>query len=253
MLSSLTSQSLFFITIFSRCPQSLYQFSIDLLGFKEIRDRNCFFGAKYGITLPVKPSNGAAASSSAQGASSGSAQPAGQTNPSASGQTGATQGSQTAVASNDPRSVRKHLKAFTPKGHGREKLVTLLNEARKLKHEDHPHAFCFLLRSMFELSAKAYCADHNTTGGPSINKANGDDKFLADLLREITNHMTNNKQDRVKAKQLHGAMAELAKKDGFLSVTSMNQLIHNPSFSVSPPDISILFGNIFPLLEAMNL
>jgi hypothetical protein len=47
-------------------------------------------------------------------------------------------------------------------------------------------------------------------------------------------------------------MAELATPDGILSVTSMNQLVHSPSFSVSEGHISTVFGNIFPLLEAMN-
>jgi hypothetical protein len=51
---------------------------------------------------------------------------------------------------------------------------------------------------------------------------------------------------------LHGAMAELGRSEGFLSVTSMNQLVHHPRFSVAPSDIAVLFGNIFPLLEAMN-
>jgi len=53
-------------------------------------------------------------------------------------------------------------------------------------------------------------------------------------------------------KALHGAMAELGKQDGFLSVTSMNQLVHNPRFTVDQNHISTLFSNIFPLLEEMN-
>jgi len=32
----------------------------------------------------------------------------------------------------------------------------------------------------------------------------------------------------------------------------MNQLVHNELFSVQPQDICTLFGNVFPLLEAMN-
>ena len=83
-------------------------------------------------------------------------------------------------------------------------------------------------------------------------KKNGDDKNLAVLLREITKHLTNNEKNKDKLKKIHGAMTELGKSSGILSVTSMNQLIHNPSFSVTPPDICILFGNLFPLLEEMN-
>lgn len=157
-----------------------------------------------------------------------------------------------ATASNDPRTVKKMLKEFKPKGENRMKLVTLLREMNKLTLKNHPHSFCFLLRSMFEISAKAYCEDHKSSGGPSPLKKNGKNKTLASLLGDITNHITNDKSDKEKVKELHGAMTELGKSDGLLSVTSLNQLVHNPSFSIQPSDISILFGNVFPLLEEMN-
>jgi hypothetical protein len=73
-----------------------------------------------------------------------------------------------------------------------------------------------------------------------------------DLLRDITKHLTNNNADKEKVKLLHGAMTELGRSEGLLSVTSLNQLIHNPRFSVAPFDIAVLFGNVFPLLEAMS-
>jgi hypothetical protein len=144
------------------------------------------------------------------------------------------------------------LRTFKVLGNGRDKIKTLLNEIKGLKHEEHPHAFCFLLRSLFELSAKAYCADHIKSGGPNPRKQDGTDKMLADILNDITKHMTTNGKDQQKVRMLHGAMTELGKKNGILSVTSLNQLIHNPSFSITPPDISMLFGNIFPLLREMN-
>lgn len=59
-------------------------------------------------------------------------------------------------------------------------------------------------------------------------------------------------KDQAALKVLHGAMAELARPEGFLSVTSMNQLVHNARFTVTPTDVCVLFGNIFPLLECMN-
>lgn len=155
-----------------------------------------------------------------------------------------------AVPITDSRAVKRALRDFHPKGKNREKLVTLLNEARGLSLRVFPHSFCFLLRSMFELSAKAYCKDHAATGGPSATKAGGEDKNLVDVLRDVTNHLTKNNQASIKP--LHGPMAELAKPNGFLSVTSMNQLIHNPKFSIDETHICTLFFNIFPLLEAMN-
>lgn len=156
-----------------------------------------------------------------------------------------------AVAIGDPKAVRRTLKKFTPLGNNRQKVVTLRNEALKLKLDDNPIAFCFLLRSMFEISAKAYCDDHHSDGF-SHTKPNGDYFALAVLLEKITEHLTNNKQNAAMLKVLHGAMTELKKKEGILSVTSMNQLVHHPTFSIIPKDVAILFGNIYPLLEAMN-
>ncbi len=157
-----------------------------------------------------------------------------------------------AVSSDDPRAVRRALRKFQPRGDNREKLVTLLIEARKLKITDHPHSFCFLLRSMFEISAKAYCNDYAANGGPAATKADGNDRPLVDILRDITQQLTRSNKDKNMVKMLHGAMTELGKKEGILSVTSMNQLIHNPKISVNETHVSSLFGNIFPLLEAMN-
>jgi hypothetical protein len=148
--------------------------------------------------------------------------------------------------------VRRLLRAFTPRGKKREKVVALRDEAIILDLSYTPLAFCFVLRSMFEISAKAYCADHAATGGPSTTKADGREKNLVEALRDVTKHITGNNSDKEKVKALHGAMTELGRSAGILSVTSMNQLVHNPRFSVAPADIAILFGNIFPLLEEMN-
>lgn len=156
------------------------------------------------------------------------------------------------MALDDPRSVQQALKKIVPMGPNREKVVTLLAEAKSLQLHKHQHAFCFLLRSMFEISAKAYCKDHSKAGGPKCEKANGDDRSLVDVLGDITKHLTQNGSDKQMKKALHGAMTELGKSEGILSVTSMNQLVHNPKFSIKESDICRLFHNIYPLLEAMN-
>jgi len=168
-----------------------------------------------------------------------------------SGQTG-VKGSGTSkkpvsYSSNDPKAVRAVLKKFKPMGSGREKLVALLNESKMLDVKKYPHAFCFLLRSMFEISAKIYSKEN----GIKYQK-DGKDKTLATLLRDVTKHLTNGQKDKEMVKVLHGAMTEIAKPNSLLSVTSLNQLVHNPKFSIIPSDICILFCNIFPLLEEMN-
>ena len=104
---------------------------------------------------------------------------------------------------------------------------------------------------MFELSAKAY-AEEDGTRKISLKKSNGDDRHLIDVLREIESFLTKGSTDKAKNKILHGAIADLAKPAGLLSVTSLNQLIHNPQFSITSHDISSLFHNIFPLLKEMN-
>ena len=156
-----------------------------------------------------------------------------------------------AASLRSPRAVKTAVKIFTPRGPDRDKVVLLRNEIRALNLKNNPLAFCFLVRSMFEISAKAYCGEHSAKGGLSTKKR-GKNRPLVDILRDITKHLTKNKTDKERTKQLHGAMAELARPEGLLSVTSMNQLIHNPQFSVTTGDVCQLFGNIFPLLEAMN-
>jgi hypothetical protein len=214
----------------------IHDIGLENLTFTIIRDKAEDFGTiRYGLAAPLAPTPSTPT-------------PAPQTTSPAT----TTAKKIVAVAVNDPRSVMRALRTFQPKGNNRDKVVTLLNEARTLKLHKHPHAFCFLLRSMFEISAKAYCDDHHSSGGPAMTKADGKDKRLVEVLRDITNHLTKNKKDVAMTKALHGAMTELAKSEGLLSVTSMNQLVHNPKFSVDETHICTLFANVFSLLEAMN-
>lgn len=157
-----------------------------------------------------------------------------------------------ALSLTDPKAVQRQLKTFVPRGKGREKVVALKEEAARLDVGKTPLAFSFILRSMFEISAKVYCNDHATAGGPSTAKKDGSDRPLAEVLRDIVKQLTKNNTDRAMMKAMHGAMTELATPDSLLSVTSLNQLVHNPRFAISSADVAIRFGNVFPLLEEMN-
>lgn len=227
----------------------LFDIGTGTLGFKEIREASQSWLVTYDLTVP-SPGESTGGGASGSGATGGSGSAGAEGGGSVGGKSKG--GSTKAHPSNDPKSVRKILRSFRARGTGRDKIAALLVEIRTLKLETHPHAFCFLLRSLIELSGKAYCVDHKKNGGPDPKRKDGSDKFLADLLRDIVNHLTNNGAHKAKVKILHGPMTELAKKDGLLSVTSMNQLVHHPTFSVSPPDICVLFGSVFPLLEEMN-
>jgi hypothetical protein len=241
----------------------LRDIGLEIIGFPKIRNTQEDFGLTYGIpSLPIPTQVTPSTSTTKQGTNtttpanpssnpSGSQQPT--NNPNANQpQTTSTQ--QTAplppkaVASNDPKHVANLLKKFNPRGKNREKVVALRNELQKLKINDNPIAFCFLLRSMFEISAKAYCADH----GISRIDNKGKDKSLVQILSAINTHLTVGNTNTAMTKILHGAMTEIGNPDRLLSVTSMNQLVHNPLFSFIPNDICTLFGNIYPLLEAMN-
>lgn len=224
---------------------------------------------KYGF--PADPTDGSEAPKAGKASNDSAASAEGGTTgqsgsaPGGNGAPGGTKSSQPAAgkpgrpaayAITDPRSVIQILKKFKPKGPNREKVVALKEEACLLSLEEggHPYSFCFLLRSMFEISAKAYCIDHNSDPkGPKAVKADGNDRFLADVLRDVTNHLTNNNNDKAAVRKLHGAISDLNTPEGILSVTSMNQLVHHPTFSLTGQHICTVFHNIFPLLQAMNV
>jgi hypothetical protein len=207
----------------------LHDIGTDDLGFKDLRSKTQFWGSRYGLqkASPPAPTPGSPAPT---------ALPPKKASPPAYAQT-------------DPKSVNKALREFKISGNGREKIVALLGEMKGLRVDEFPYAFCFLLRSMFELSAKAYCQDHKKSNGPSATKSDGNDRNLIDILRDIEKHLTKNSADRQKEKLLHGAMTVLAERHSMLSVTSLNQLIHNPIFPVGPADISLLFWKVFPFLK----
>ena len=126
--------------------QILHDIGSELLGFEQVRTAD--FAVTLGIPAPANQStaSGSASSSTQTQGASGTTQSTAQTKAS---------GKRRAVGVNDPQAVSRALKKFKPVGNNREKVVTLLAEAKTLNVAKHPHAFCFVLRSMFELSAKA--------------------------------------------------------------------------------------------------
>jgi len=224
------------------------------INFEKMRSKSVDFALPFGI--PPMPED-SESTTDANRTKSGGGQATGsqsETSKSTSTSTGAGR-KPTATSINDTRSVRAALRKFKPAGENREKLVALKDEAIALDISKTPLAFCFVLRSMFELSAKAYCAEHASKGGPVLLKADGGDRKLVEVLKDIHKHLVtldSGKPDKEKVKLFHAAITELTKQEGLLSVTSMNQLIHNPHFSLTAKDIAITFGNIVRFLEAMN-
>lgn len=235
---------------------------LSVLTFPKVRDEQEDFGAKYKLPKPPEPppAGGANGTAGAAGTPANGAANTGQGTapgqPAAPGTPATTPARKpAATASNDGKNVKRLLRRLRPVGQNREKVVVLLNEARKLDLQDHSHAFCYVLRAMFELSAKAYCDDH-AADGLSVMKQNGKEyKELAVVLGDITQYLIAKAggPKTPQGKQYHGAMTLLGgQSNNPLSVTSMNQLIHNGIFVVDETHIATFFANVYPLLEAMN-
>lgn len=221
------------------------------LGFDRLRSKEKDFAEAYGV--PALTSAGAAGGGKGGGQGSGGSSAAGK-----SGATAAARRKQAAankaIATGDPRAVKRLMQDFAPVGKNRSKLVQLRDEIVILDLRKTPIAYCFVLRSMFELSAMAYCADHAGSGGPKTVKSDGQNRDLADILTDIKDHLIKNSgAAKVKAKELHGATTELGKGSrSVVSITSLNQLVHNPKFTIAASDLPVAVANVFPLLEAMN-
>lgn len=229
---------------------------LENLSFKIIRDKNKDFTEFYGFpkeSVNVSPSSTDLKSSEQQGDNGNTSKNTSSTGKSSTDTDNSNNGTKNtssstkASATNTIRHVKATLRKFTPTGN-RPKVVTLKNELINLNIKNNPIAFCFILRSIFEISAKAYCSEHKL----STKQNNGKDKNLSALLSTVTSHLTDSNTNKGMVKTLHGALTEISNPNRILSVTSMNQLVHNQTFSVQQGDICTLFSNIYPLLEAMN-
>lgn len=250
----------------------LRDIGLQVFGFKEIRFKTSDFASTYNIPVTQSTTSSIQGSGNLQsnlGTSTGTTSSATNKNSQSSTSSfksrntsnsrqqqstqssGITSSKPKAYAIHDQRTVTQTLKKFNPKGSDRAKLVTLRDELRKLKVKDNPIAFCFILRSMFEISANIYSTEN---GIPKAKTKNGKtvQNTLKQQLNAVTKHLTSSSSNSGMVRSLHGANSELSKSTGLLSVTSMNQLVHNPSFSIAPHDIFTLFNNVYPLLEAMN-
>ncbi len=152
----------------------------------------------------------------------------------------------------DQRSVRQVLRKFKPHGKDTEKVVTLRDEMLQLDITKNPLAFCFLLRSMIEISLKVF--SQNTPDSFSVEELSKKGKLypreLSKIIEDAISFFV--RKDSSNQKKLHPANVTLANDDSILSVTSLNQLIHNPRFSLSSADICSGFHNIFSLIELLN-
>lgn len=221
------------------------------LTFPVIRSPDDFLSDRYGLHNPIEPSKKTEKNSREIAKAKKTTTPK---EPQSLVQPTTTDGikksTKQALPIEDPQSFTIKLKAMKIEGAEREKVASLREEFIKLKIGSHPLAASFLMRSMFEISAKAYCNDNVKSGGPQFKEKDGKDKPLVKILKEVHQHIKNVHPE--KERDLHGALTVFTQHESILSVHSMNQLVHNPNYSVKPSDLSILFHNIFPLLREMN-
>jgi hypothetical protein len=236
----------------SGVERMVHDTGVGSLGFSEIRNKDFDFAAvRYGLPVPQPPASASTAAttsttdgSSKQNASAGATSTQGKSNMS----TGKGSKGPRAVGLEDKRSVQRVLRNFHPGGKHREKLVTLIEEARLLNLDQNKYAFCFILRSMFELSVKAYAKDHKSANIKLMDGSS--ERPLRKLLGDIANHMMQGNPEVQKA--VKPAFVELSNSKSILSVDSLNQLVHHPNHSITTAELCVVFHRVFPLLQAMN-
>jgi hypothetical protein len=241
-----------------KLDEMLLQIGSEQLKFPDLRKATDDFAVKLGFPQDAAATTGTAASSTSgntSGSTSAGTTSAGSTptTTSAAGK-GSKQssGNPAAVPTTDARSVKRSLKSLSPTGAKKAKLVTLIIEAYKLNLHDTPITFCFVLRALFEISARNYCSDHKgKAGAPTMfDVAKNKDKTLAEALKDVAKHIIAN--DPSAKNELHGALAHLNNSHEILSVKSMNALIHGTTFTIDEQHICLVFHHVFPLLEKMN-
>lgn len=243
--------------------QILWDIGMEQVKFTVMRADKDYFMTNYGLVDPAAAGKGSGSGGSSSGTSPAGA--GGTSGGTAGGGTGGTspqagaagtggngRGKNKAAPLNTPTAVRQLLRSYGPRGKDMNKLATLAAEMKALNVEKTPHAFCFLIRSVFEIAGKQYAKangiplDKQTPQGPK-------EKKLATLLDECRKDLTKGmKSHDPYCRSLHGALVELGKADGILSIDSLAQLIHHPRFSVKVDDLCVTFSNIFPLLKELT-
>jgi hypothetical protein len=234
--------------------QIIHDIGIDILKTRDARLSS--WGPSYGLSTaptltPTSPPTATTPANPSTTAGSGATTATSTTT--ASGGTGpSTKNKATkTLPLSDPKSVRKKLKRFAPKGKSSSKVVDLLLEANQLKLEKTPICFCFLLRSMFEISVRDFCSA-NKLPFAKTKKGQAKDKSLAELLDDEGKRILSTTTDKVTISEIKTAISEIKNPHSVLSISTMNALVHSSTFTITPAHIIAGFHKIFPLLVELN-
>lgn len=208
------------------------------------------------VYFPASPPAGSVSSAPP---ASGGAQPNPVPPPAATAQSGSTSSatapsnSSQAARGNSPsiRKVNKFnqvVKNFSARGADHQKIQTLIDEIKRLKIADHPHAFVMLLRSIIDISVHSYCnANGIQTQIPAGTRMK--DIELNNLCVTVANHMET--QDGTLVRKLHGVKNLFSTAASPLSITSMNQTVHG-QYVVNPAHVAPDLQSWAPFLIALH-
>jgi hypothetical protein len=227
-------------------------------GYEYRTIRTADFLAKHGIDVTQTNQSSISRNQLSSGANSNPQQTAG---PSASNNISLRSGGMSlplSQSAKNTKTFRNALKALVPRGHGREKIVTLRDESLTLDIKKTPNVFVFVLRSIIEISATVYAGEH----GIEIKKRDkngtlsGERKELKALLQDIKIHLCSNDEYWKQASNktsLDDSLRHLTSGNmSLLSITDMHNTVHSTTGLASADLIYAELPHILPLIKAMN-
>lgn len=150
---------------------------------------------------------------------------------------------------NDWRSVRASLKALSITHPARAKISQLREEIAALDGESCVLVFCAAMRSLLEMSVRAYAQLH----GIPAQDAGGTDKKFRVLLDDVVKHYNAlATTDKTSATQLKSAQGEFTDPKKPLSWQWLSDMNHNHVAYAGPADILTQFHKVLPILQKLN-
>ena len=153
--------------------------------------------------------------------------------------------------------LRRCLQKIGVYGGNREKIKKLILEMKGLDAEKTPLIFAYSLRSLIDMSAHAYAKENDipvfiSTGSHGEHKA----VALSSLIETIKGHIVANSPYwaiRENKNRLESASRRCTQtRQSFLSISDLNDIIHNTTTLVNPQLLESEVPIIIPLISAMN-
>ena len=153
--------------------------------------------------------------------------------------------------------LRKCLREIYVYGGGREKIKKLINEMVVLDAEKTPLIFAYSLRSLIDISAHVYAEENNIpVTHPSGSHGQVAGNPLSSVVTAVKNHIVANRPNwagRAAKESLENALRRCTQTNqSFLSISDLNDLVHDRSSIVTAQLLESEVPMIIPLIKAMN-